>query len=414
MLPPVLEVYVVWHPKDAAGSDIANEITGHFRGTAFSGLIGGAVEVFSRSVGWSSEHDSPRPIPFPNAPLAPQVKPAHYTAIVPILGLEMARAVETGGAWSKYVQDIAAGHYANMARVGVFPYRLDQQATNGTALGAALGNFQTIAAARPDTPYDTATNLRCRDLSQAIAQCMSGDNTRIIAFISHTKHSGAGEPGDVAALVKLVRDVVASTHLREFFDARDLQPGTDWVDALIENAANCALLAVRTDLYPSRDWCQQEILTAKRHGMPVVTLDALGRAEERGSFLMDHVPRVPARYDGTYWRRTDVYISLNILVDECLKRAIWRVQQTLAAGRPDLQVNWWAPHAPEPTTLAQWLEEAKRNHALPNAGEALRILHPDPPLGAAEKAVLEQMLSFGGLAGRLDVMTPRQLAARGG
>jgi len=41
-------------------------------------------------------------------------------------------------------------------------------------------------------------------------------------------------------------------------------------------------------------------------------------------------------------------------------------------------------------------------------------LHPDPPLGFDEKAVLEQMLSFGGLEGKLDVMTPRQLAGRGG
>jgi len=38
----------------------------------------------------------------------------------------------------------------------------------------------------------------------------------------------------------------------------------------------------------------------------------------------------------------------------------------------------------------------------------------DPPLGRDEKAVLEQMLALSGLEGRLDVMTPRQLAARGG
>jgi len=179
------------------------------------------------------------------------------------------------------------------------------------------------------------------------------------------------------------------------------------------HAGRGALLALRTDLYPSREWCQREVLIAKRSGVPVVILDALGYAEERGSFLMDHVPRSPVRASGAQWSRRDVYRVLNILVDECLKRALWKQQQELAKSRPDLLVSWWAAHAPEPLTLINWLEEAKKAGYLPSAGP-LRILHPDPPLGIDEKAVLEQILSFGGMAEFLDVMTPRQLASRGG
>ena len=62
MLPAVLEIYVVWHPNDVMGSDIADELIGHFRGTAFTGLIGGAVEVFVRSAGWTALSEAPRPI----------------------------------------------------------------------------------------------------------------------------------------------------------------------------------------------------------------------------------------------------------------------------------------------------------------------------------------------------------------
>src|SRR5258708_22783505 len=43
MLPPVLEIYIAWHPGDAPGRTIAGEIVEHFHGTAFTGLIGGAV-----------------------------------------------------------------------------------------------------------------------------------------------------------------------------------------------------------------------------------------------------------------------------------------------------------------------------------------------------------------------------------
>jgi hypothetical protein len=414
MLPPVLEIYVIWHPADAAGRAIADEIVEHFHGTAFTGLIGGAVEVLVRSEAWSAPGSAPRPIFTPAAPPPNHVAPAMFTAVVPILGIGMAGAVENDGPWRLYMRDIVAAQKAQADRVGLFPYRLNPAATDGTQLAGIVGPYQTIAANPPYEPYDTAQNARCRDLSQALAQFVAGDaGDQLTAFISHTKRSSTAESADVSALIDLVKSVIATTHMKDFFDARDLQPGTDWADALKQHAGKGALLALRTDLYPSREWCQREVLVAKRNGMPVVILDGLGYAEERGSFLMDHVPRTPVRTSGAEWSRRDVYRALNILVDECLKRALWKRQQELAKSRPDLLVSWWAAHAPEPLTLIQWLEDARNASALPDAGP-LRVLHPDPPLGADEKAVLEQILSFGGMAGVLDVMTPRQLASRGG
>jgi hypothetical protein len=414
MLPPVLEIHVVWHPDDAAGGAIAAEIVDHFHGTAFTGLIGGAVEVLVRSEGWLVPGGAPRPIFTPATPPPNHVEPAMFAAVVPILGIALAGAVENDSPWQTYMRDIVAAQKAQADRVGLFPYRLNPAATDGTRLATLVGEYQTIAATPPDEPSDTPRNARCRDLSQALAQFVAGNaGDQLTAFISHTKRSSTAESADVSALIDLVKRVIATTHMRDFFDARDLQPGTDWADALKQHASKGALLALRTDLYPSREWCQREILVAKRNGMPVVILDGLGYAEERGSFLMDHVPRTPVRTNGAEWSRRDVYRSLNILVDECLKRALWKRQQELARARPDLLVSWWAAHAPEPLTLIQWLEEAKNANALPHQG-LLRVLHPDPPLGVDEKAVLEQILSFGGMAGVLDVMTPRQLASRGG
>ena len=51
MLPPVLELYLVWNPSDARARATADEFVDHFHGTAFTGLIGGAVEVLVRSEG---------------------------------------------------------------------------------------------------------------------------------------------------------------------------------------------------------------------------------------------------------------------------------------------------------------------------------------------------------------------------
>lgn len=409
MLPPVLEIHVVWHPQDVPGRTIAEELVNHFHGTVFSGLIGGAVEVYARSIGWEAQTDAPRPILFSDSP---QFRAAQFVAIVPIIGNELAVAVQnTASPWHTYLRAILDTQAASPDRIRLFPYLLDQGASTDTTVGQMLGAFQNIGG-NPAASGDTPERCRCRDLTQGIVQFLG--KQRLTVFISHTKRSSPVEGERVDSLIATVRGVIANTRLNEFFDAHDLQPGEDWSGELRARAASSALLAIRTDLYPSRVWCQREVLTAKRAGMPVIIMDALGDAEERGSFLMDHVPRVPARVEHDQWRRGDIYRALGLLVDECAKRALWFRQKELAEHEKITGVSWWAPHAPEPVTLTHWLAAAKREAALPSPGKRLVVLHPDPPLGEDEKAALQEILVLAGLDNPLDVLTPRLLAARGG
>src|SRR6202035_513043 len=85
MIPPILEICVVWHPQDADGEAVAEQFVEHFHGSAFSGLIGGAVEIYVRSEGWRDPQDAPRPLP-PAAALPYGIPGAALTAIVPVLG----------------------------------------------------------------------------------------------------------------------------------------------------------------------------------------------------------------------------------------------------------------------------------------------------------------------------------------
>ena len=147
--------------------------------------------------------------------------------------------------------------------------------------------------------------------------------------------------------------------------------------------------------------------------MPIVILDSLGRGEERGSFLMDHLPRIPVREADGGWSKADLRRGLNLLVDECLEQAVWRVQKELATNRSELGVAWWAPHAPEPITLAHWLQDQAAHPNFTLGDSDLRIIHPDPPLGPDERQALIQMLHLMGHRGSFEVTTPRGLAARG-
>lgn len=415
MLPPILEIFIVWHPQDAAGNDLARTIFGHFmHGPTFSGLIGGGIQVSLRSASWEGDGGPPRPIYAAGEPTPNRIQPASFVAVVPLLGTEMAASVEvTGSEWRRYVAAIRDTETRMPDRFGVFPYLISNGATDGTALGEFLGGYQLIAADNPNEDGDDVSSMLCRDLTQGIAQLISPDAMdRLTAFISHTKRNSQTEGDDVDALVQLVREVIGSTRLNDFFDANDLQPGTDWDAELRNKCGTSAMLAVRTDLYSSRPWCQREVVIAKTHGMPVIMMDAIGHGEERGSFLMDHVPRVAVRKSGDRWRKCDVYRALNLLVNECLKRALWMRQKELARERPEIDVAWWAPHAPEPLTLSHWIDAHMQTQS--DEKDDLRILHPDPPLGQEEREFLIKYARSTRLGREIDIMTPRQLATRGG
>lgn len=410
MLPPILEIYVVWHPGDAAGQQISDTLLAHFRGTAFSGLIGGAIDVYVRSTSESgSRADAPSQIPVLAPPPYGLAVP-RYTAVVVVAGTEIASAVEAGGPWLQYIEAIAAARQAHPDSIGLYPAQVAPLAMDNTVLGRLIGGVQQVAA--DGWGNDTFDETLCRDLAQGVAQVVDPAHQRLQVFISHTKRHAEDEKGALVRLIDLVRRVINQTRLTDFFDASDLQPGEDWAPKLVAEASHSALLAVRTDLYSSRPWCQREIVTAKRHGMPVVILDGLLVGEERGSFLMDHVPRVAGRREKKQWSADAIRAALNQLVDECLKRALWSAQRQIAIGALSVDIDWWAPHAPEPTTFAQWLDtEVDR---VKKRNEPIIVLHPDPPLGPDERDVLAQIGRLSGLDGPFKFLTPRGLAVHGG
>ncbi|MFJ6897086.1 hypothetical protein [Streptomyces hokutonensis] len=399
---PVLEIYAVWHPGDNQGKEIADSFLTHFRGDRFSGLLGGTVDVYGRSAGLHGDGSKPPPIPFPGEP---GVR-AHYTVVVPMLGEAWAKAVEGAcGPWHDYAVGIRAAWDLGQPHVGIFPLLLDPNGTRGE-LNTILGGIQRIAEpvrqARPENPSE----LRIRDLSQALAKLISGDRERLTVFISHTMH-GDASPEEI---VDLVRRCIGRTRLGEWIDYHSLQPGSDSVQELLANASSGVLLAVRTDEYASREWCQREVFTAKRAGVPVVVLDALQAVDRRGSFLMDHAPRLCVGSHSSSAVELGIQRALNLLVDEYLGRVLWRALQKLVAGRVD--VDWWAPQAPEPTTFTGWLT-AERMAGRVTGDGPIRILHPGPPLGLDEKQVLNEIAHIGGIHRGLDITTSQLLAARG-
>ncbi len=410
MLPTILEVYVLWHPADeAAGRPLMDRLVAHFHGNAYSGLLGGAIEVFARSQGWLAAGGAPRPLPPLEARTGADVPATALTAVVVWMGLGLARAVEDEGSpWQTWIEALQTRQQAALGRLRVFPVR--------PAAGGAPPDARLQALLPSQAIIDTQPAATCRDLAQGMAQWAGerdGNVSRLSVFISHTKHDDSGSQR-VAALIQQVRERIdGASRLGSFFDSNALQPGADWAAQLHAGATGMALLALRTDLYASREWCQREMLLAKRQGVPVVVLDAPLRGEDRGSFLMDNVTRIPVRLAGERWVDDDIDVGLARLVDACLQRELWRRQRASASWPDGVTVDWWSPHAPEPATLVDWLGLRASDAVPDDADRPLLILHPDPPLGPEERDVLDRIARLAGGRGGLDIVTPRLLAARG-
>lgn len=400
-LPPILEVFLVWHPSDDAGKFAADTLAAHFHSAAFSGLAGGAVELYIRSVGWEQEGGAPRPLAF-MSPWPHGLPAAQFTAVVPVLGVGMARAFSGDSGWKSYLEAIV--HQDGMDGVGVYPIRDPEADLQNTDLSSL---FQKLQALPEDCARDAAT--LGRELSQAIAQRISlanGERDRIKVFISHTKHHSFEEQDpDGQVLFEKVREVIGTTRLADFFDASDLQPGTRWQDTLDSEAGRCALLMVRTDRYAGREWTQREVLKAKKNDVPVVGLHALRAGEDRGSFLMDHVPTLPCNIDDP---TPDIIKALNRIVDEALKRELWKAQ-TVYMKKDGF--DWLPVHAPEPVTAGPWLRQHQEERP---EDRHVWIIHPDPPLGPKEHDVIVELCQLAGFSDNVDIYTPRTFAARGG
>ena len=303
---PILDVVVVWHPDDKAGAAVFERLHRHFHSDAYAGLAGGAVEVYSRSLGWDEAGGPPRPLLLPDDEDS-VLQPARFVAVVPVLGVALRAAVETDAAWRRFVERVAG---AASESVVVLPMREGALNLDGSVLARLLQHVQFLPA---DTQEAGGGDLE-RSVAQAVAQLAAGSESRIRVFVSHTKHSSEGESAlGGAPIYEQVRSAIAGTKLADFFDAHDLQSGQDWAAVLDEMASDCALLMVRTDVYASREWTQREVLAAKRHDVPIVTLVALTDGESRGSFLMDHMPTVPMRANDPAGA---IKASLNRLVDE--------------------------------------------------------------------------------------------------
>jgi hypothetical protein len=461
--PTVLDIYVVWHPKDKCGRDVFDRLVNHYHSEHFSGLAGSAIEVFSRSHPRITGCDAPAPIPTRcgTVDTTAHDEQTHnqdsasdtaspFTVIIPVIGRHMIKASEDKhSAWPRYLKSLhtlrETASSAATPSVLIFPIIGKQGLDISIPPISALTSRQgAILHENAHAPGELV-----RDIGQAIIQNLlwkqagmasSSVSPRLRVFISHaradipeTDLTGSSPTG----VVSKVKQLAEKTHLETFFDIHDIQAGEEWDSSIRKRARTSALLMVRTDHYSSREWTQWEVFEAKRAGMPVVCLSALSAGETRGSLLLDHVPTVAYPQIPTGWAPPEgtqaedpvdeaIVTALNRLVDEALKFALWRCQEIPAHVNPMKASTTPSPSqsknhpgfdcapptAPEPTVLLKFIQEHR--DTFPHDSH-FWLIHPDPPLLPAEQDFLVDLCVQAGYEKeQVHLLTPRSFFAAGG
>ena len=388
---PYLTIYVAWHPRFRAGQAIADRIYARFCrdvGRPMSRTLG--IPVYFRSTPVSKAA---------SLPLEIALDASSHSAIVALVDDHMVGDDN----WSRYIADISRKTTDSRSPHRLYPVALTRNAFNldpNVAKNNFIRLFEHGRAAGRSHLENTLTHELCRVLlnRRRLAEVGTARNIRfspapITLFISHAKADGLEEAKAIQ------RYIATETSLKTFFDAQDLPAGFDFEKEIKAQAARCALVAVKTDAYASREWCRREVVAAKRYGSPIIVVNAVRRGEDRSFPYMGNVPTV--RWTSTCERCLKAVI--NLALKEVLRYAYFRGHLKEIGRLAGVRGKTiWLPHPPE---LINLLDVAMSRQGSNSRGPVL--IYPDPPLGD------EEIELIAGAAPGAVVTTPTQLPTHG-
>lgn len=392
-----VRIYVLWHQASRDGGELAREIFHWFRGNPEElHEAGYGIPIHYRSVPeQGGENVGFRPI---------QSSDASISVIVPLVDENMV----TDGMWRRYLAALA------LEFEHIYPVTLHQAAYN-LPEPLSLLNFIRVDHANDPVHWQWQERLNARRrrlrslLTQACCRLLQthGGFADDDAGKVH-RHQGAGLPlriflshakADGVEITSKLRDrLLHHGQLQTFFDESDLAFGYGFDEPLRKNAGagsgqTAAMIAVYSDAYAGRPWCQRELRMAREpfgfgeephqrwSNKPLLILDAL--ASQRTRFLGE-VGQAPV----IRWDPSKVGDTIDLLLREVLLTLYyqhWSTQLKLSkgvhafSGALDLHIALQI--------------RRKARHTKGRNGERLRtILVPPPGPPTADRIWLQHLL----------------------
>ena len=180
-------------------------------------------------------------------------------------------------------------------------------------------------------------------------------------FISHAKRDG------LVVAENLRNSLRSKTKLDSFFDKNDIIEGVDFEKQIKENVKSSLLMVLDSDAYGTRQWCQKEILCAKKYGVPIVVVDMHSDVITRTFPYMGNVPSIRLKDD-------NLDSAINLLLRTGLRYEYQKnyLTRIVKEGNDD------------DFDILSYQPELLDMHML----EKNNVLYPEPPVSEEERRIL--------------------------
>ena len=357
---PELVVYVVWHPSFARGREFAAFLSDRLTRDANEPLSRGLqIPVYLRT--GSASDQLPKPIPCDQA---------QHTIVVLLVDDKMTLARDDG--WGHYADSLVNGVKTGDHRL--IPVNLSKSAF---ALHGELRkrNFLPIDFNMPDwqqkerlligVVHDLC-RLLCGSPSVDYASADESIQNPVRVFLSHAKKDGE-------ELTRKFKEFLQNElQLDTFFDRNGIFYADDFGADIEQRAAESALLILQTDAYSTREWCQKEVLFAKKHHRPILVLDHVEISETRSFPYLGNVPTLRYKLE-TPIEEVISRLLIEVLRSEYFPRQAKRTGELFGV---DLSNAVLLAQSPELMNL------------IPPSAIPRTVVYPDPPLGNHEIQLL--------------------------
>lgn len=287
--------------------------------------------------------------------------------------------------WHKYIGDVVKLQQEHAENVQILCVELSKFSFD---IGYGLSDKQFMRL-NSFSIRDNWQEFQVRLFDNLIRFIKRDELNKLRIFISHSKKDD-NKIGLQRAFE--FRDYIRSkTKLDSFFDANDILDGQDFENQIKSNAAGemSLLVILNSNTYSEREWCQKEVLFAKKNKIPTIAVSLLDGEVKRSFPYISNIP----------------YIRFNDNWGDVLALLL----------RTALDQNNQAKYL---SNLRDELDEPVRNtfQVLPFSPEAYsyvydelssNVIYPEPPLSKDELDVLTK------IAGKdKQFITPMQLLAR--
>lgn len=234
----------------------------------------------------------------------------------------------------------------------------------------------------------------------ALREDDKGTDTSLKLFLSHAKQDEQG-----VNLATEIKRFIDKTNIQRFFDATDISPGFTFDDEIKNHLKESTVIAIGSDKYSSRYWCQREILTAKELDRPIVFVDSLEHYEDRVFPASVNIPNIHISHDKSVRDKEILRILISVFLEtirfyHAKKLLKYYQKQDWINGKSEIFAR-----PPEIFQITKLLHEREKEN---KEFETLYICYPEPAVYPEEVSWVNHFETTmdGKTKNKIEVVTP--------